>query len=132
MPHRKSSHKRKGGDKAFVQALHKLKSLNSTHRCQAIKLANNNFIRKFCSHVKKLKHKKIHPKYQRALSSRKATLRKLAANKTSLKAKRKILFQKGDILLFLIPLLTSAVGPLAGAVAGGIGKKIIGGVLGDE
>lgn len=117
---RKRQHKRHNASQHFSQALHKLKRLKPAQRCEAIKLSNNNFIRQFCAHVKKLKHQKIHPKYQKALASRKATLRKLTNNKVSLKSKRKILSQKGGFLPAILPLMLGLAGPISNIISSAI------------
>lgn len=81
------------------------------HKCQAMRMANDAFIRKFCSHVKKLRHANVHPAQVKVLSANRAALRKLANSKVSLKSKRKMLSQRGGFVSALIPLIASIAGP---------------------
>ena len=120
-PSKRHSSKRRHGDKKFFQSLHKLKSMSSKHRCQALKMANNSFIRKFCTHIKKLRRMKMKPKQRKFLIRHKSNLKQLVSNKVPLTSKRKILTQKGG-LFPLVPLLLSALAP----VVGGIAKKVFG------
>ena len=118
MPKRQKS--RRGNSNKFVQTLQKLKSLPRAHKCEAMKLANDQFIRKFCSHVKKLRHTKLHPSQRRVLASNRAALRKLSNSKVSLKSKRKILSQRGGFLPALIPLIASVAGPALQGIMGAL------------
>ena len=51
----------------FRTALMRLKRLKSHHQCQAMRMANNAFIRQMCTHVKKLRYKKLKVKQAKAL-----------------------------------------------------------------
>ena len=81
------------------------------HKCQAMRMANDNFIRKFCTHVKKLRHARVHPSQVKVLSANRAALRKLANGKVSLASKRKMLSQRGGFVSALIPLIASIAAP---------------------
>ena len=85
-----------------------------------MKLANNQFIRKFCTHIKKLRHAKLNKSQRKVLQANKATLRKLANGKVSLKSKRKMLSQRGGFLPALIPLIASVAAPAIQGIVGAI------------
>ena len=85
-----------------------------------MRMANDNFVRKFCTHVKKLRHTKLHPSQHKVLAVNRAKLRKLANSKVSLKSKRKMLTQRGGFLPALIPLIASVVGPALQGIMGAL------------
>ena len=118
MARRKAQRKNKRGKKRgmksrvnnFSRAICQLKQMKANDQREAMSMANNAFIRQFCSNVKKLKHAKLTPKLEGKLRRHKAKLRMLANNKTGIKRKRKVLSQRGGIL----PLLMAALPALAG------------------
>ena len=78
-------------------------------------MANNTFIRQFCTRVRKLKHAKLTPKLEGKLRRHKAKLRMLSNGKTAIKRKRAVLSQRGGFLPLLmaaIPAIASVVGSL--------------------
>ena len=108
---------RKGGKKSFVNALRKLSKLHPSQRVAAMKMANDKFVRQFCTKVKLLRRANLSPKVQRVVRSRAKSLRKLVSPKTSVKVKRRMLTQRGGFIGALL-------GPLLG-----LGISAIGSVL---
>ena len=115
--YRKKKYDKKRGKKTcrsnFSSALCQLKRLKGNQQRQAMSMANDSFIRQFCSRVKKLKHAKLSPKLERKLRRHRKKLRMLASTKTSISKKRKSLSQRGG----LFPLLLAAL-PALGSIAG--------------
>ena len=100
----------------FTTTLFRLKKLKASQRHEAIKIANNKFIRDFATQVKKLRQvKSLRPSLQKKLKQHSKALRKLTNKKTSIKMKRKILSQRGGFL----PLILAAL-PAIGSIVGGI------------
>ena len=115
----KHSTKRTNDDKKFHKALCVLKSMKHSDRCKALSCANNNFIQKFSSTVRKVKHRNISAKQRKRLNPYKKHLRKIASSKVSAVHKRKILSQKGaGFLGALLPLAVSVVAPLVNKIFG--------------
>ena len=98
----------------FKAILLKLKKLKRPHQVQALRLANGNFIRKFCSHVQKLRHAKLSPTVLKNVKRHNKILRKLIHKKSSINDKRKILTQHGGG--FFIPLLAAVAGSIASSI----------------
>ena len=122
MARRKTSRKKRGRKRvkkscksSFATALKRLKKLKRHDRYRAMSIANDSFIRQFCSKVKKLKHAKVSPKTRKALQKHKKKLRKLLGKRTTVKQKRTMLSQRGggidwlDILLTAIPVGLSMI-----------------------
>ena len=109
----------------FRRALLRLKNLKGRHQSQAIGMANDTFIRQMCQGVKKLRYnKKVNRQSARRLQRHRANLRQLVSPRLSVHKKRKLLSQRGGILPALIPLLLSAVGPVAGGIVGAAANKL--------
>ena len=121
---RRRQSSRRRGDAKFYRSLRQLKSMSTKHRCQAMKMANDNFVRKFCAHVRKLRQAKLKPEQRKILARHKSVLKKLANNRISLSNKRKILSQRGGFLP-LLPMIMSTAAPLLGKIA----KSVLGGIL---
>ena len=119
---KKAVRRRRGktSSKSFVTALRRLSSLRPSQRIQAVKLANDKFIRQFCNGVKKLRHRPVPPRTLKQLRRQSTKLRKLVSAKTSIKAKRNMLTQRGGFLPMLIAPLISA---LAGSIVGAIRRR---------
>ena len=116
---KRSTTKRTNGDKKFHKALCVLKSMKHSDRCKALSCANNNFIRKFSTTLRKLKYRNISAKQRKRLNPYKKELRKIASPKVSAIRKRKILSQKGaGFLGALLPLAVSVVAPLVNKLFG--------------
>ena len=117
---RKRVVKRKRGRVAkatkFSKAIQALRYMKPNQRYNVIRNANDKFIRDMVSHVKKLRTKKLPPKFQNTLKRYSTKLRMISSPKISLQRKRNTLSQKGGFLPALLPIL----GPIAGAVLGGI------------
>ena len=94
---------------AFANAVRKLSRLRAPQRVQAMKLANNNFVRQFCQNVNQLRHARLPPHVEKKLQQSSTKLRKLVSRKTSLKSKRDMLAQRGGFLGFLLPILLKTV-----------------------
>lgn len=117
--------KKRQHDIKFHHALKKLKQLKPSHRSQAMRMANDSFIRKMCSEIRKLRYKKLPSAKSRVLKRHRSTLRKLINNKTTLATKRKILSQQRGGIFPLLPILMAAAGPALGGLAGAVANKII-------
>ena len=92
-------------------------------------MANNGFIRQMCTHVKKLRYKKLTGKQVKSLKRHAPKLRTLANSKVSLTKKRKLLSQRGGFLSVLAPILMSTIGPAIQGIASGarmIANQIMG------
>ena len=115
---RKTKRNRKSSK--FSKAILSLRRMKPNERCIAIRNANDKFIRDIISHVKKLRTKKLPPKFQKTVKHYSKKLRFISSPKVSLKRKRKTLSQKGGFLPALLPILA----PLAASVVGSIfGRK---------
>ena len=117
MTKRRPSRKANRSNTKFRLALLQLKRLKPHHQCEAMKMANNGFIRQMCTHVKKLRRAKLNGKQIKSLKRHRNKLRTLANANVSLTRKRKLLSQRGGFLPFLIPLLGSIVGPAIKGIA---------------
>ena len=108
----------------------RLKKLKPHHQCQAMRMANNSFIRQMCTHVKKLRYKKLKVKQAQALKRHASKLRSLSNPRVSIASKRKIMSQRGGFLSLLAPVLMSTIGPAIRGIASGakmIANQIMGG-----
>lgn len=113
---KRSGRKRQGGKRrsgkrskgAFVNALKKLSSLRPPQRVEAMKMANNNFVRKFCQNVNSLRRARLSPSLRKRLQRKSKKLRKLVSPKTSVGSKRKMLTQRGGFLSLLLPIVLKA------------------------
>ena len=82
-------------------------------------MANNGFIRQMCTHIKKLRHKKLSGKHVKVLKRHAPKLRQLASSKVPLAKKRRLLSQRGGFLSMLAPVLMSTIGPAIKGIASG-------------
>lgn len=104
----------------FSNAIQSLRRMKMGQRCNAIRFANDKFIRDIVTHVKRLRNKKVSPQVRKSLRKHSKKLRFITNPKVSIQRKRNALSQKGGILPFLLPILA----PLAASVIGGIiGKR---------
>lgn len=97
--------KRRGNGASFSNAMRKLSSLRPPQRVQAMKLANDKFVRQFCQKVKGLQRARLSPSVQKQLRRKSKHLRKLVSPKTSVRTKRGMLTQRGGFLSALIPII---------------------------
>ena len=104
----------KRGKSHFASAIYRLKKLPKRRQVQAIGMANDKFIRQFCSRVKKLRHAKLSPKAASSLKRHRKQLRSLANTRVSVKRKRQILTQRGG------GIFSAILGSLAGASLKGL------------
>ena len=107
---------KKSSNSKFLTALNRLKKLKKHERRQAMSMANDSFIRQFCSKVKSLKHAKVSAKTQKALRRHKKKLQKLMNTRTSISQKRAILSQRGggkidvfDVILAALPFVAAVL-----------------------
>ena len=108
-----------GGGKTFKAVIGKLKKLSPGLQVQAMRSANNRFIRCMCSAVRKLKNKRLSSKVTAGMHRNAKKIRKLISPKTSIRAKRRMLSHKGGFLpLLLAGLGGSLVSSLLGGIAG--------------
>ena len=113
---RRRVRRRQKGSNKFNSTLLRLKKLSPSQRRQAMEIANDKFIRDFTKEVKNLRRADgLRPTLKQKLRRHSKALRKLANNKTSIKAKRRMLSQRGGFL----PLLLAAL-PAIGSIAGGL------------
>lgn len=87
----------------------RLKGLKSHHQCQAMKMANDAFIRQMCTHVKKLRYKKLNGNQMKTLKRHRTKLQTLVNPQVSISKKRQLLSQRGGFISMLAPLLLNAV-----------------------
>ena len=119
--------KRRGGSQRggrvakFRNVVQELKRLKPPQRIKAMKVANNKFIRHFCSEVRKLKYRPLSSALQGRMTQNSKKIRKLINAKTSMQAKRRMLTQRGGFL----PLLLSALAPVLAPLAGKVVRSIL-------
>ena len=106
----------KANSKSFATTLRNLSSLPPSQRVQAMKSANDKFIRQFCNSVKKLRHHPVSPHTSKQLRRQSKKLRKLVSAKTSISTKRRMLSQRGGFLpMLLAPIISALAGTLISA-----------------
>ena len=81
-------------------------------------MANNDFIRQMCIHIKKLRtQRNLKPQQITALKHHAPKLRALVNTKVPLTKKRSLLSQRGGFLPMIAPLLMSVAGPVLRGLA---------------
>ena len=88
--HKSARKDRKRGSSSnnkFSHALQQLRKLNPSQKSQAIGMANGQFIRQMCSHVKKLGYAHVSPKKAKTMKRHTAKLRLISNNKTYISKK---------------------------------------------
>lgn len=95
-----------GGRKRFTAAIRKIRKLSPGLQVQAMRAANDKFIRCMCSAVKRLKNKKLPAKVTVGFRRNAKRIRKLVNPKTNMKVKRSMLTRSGGFL----PLLLAGLG----------------------
>ena len=123
MAKRRATRKVSKSTAKFRTALIRLKKLKPHHQCMAMKMANNGFIRQMCTHIKKLRYKKLKGKQAKAVKRHAQKLKTLADSKVSLRAKRRLLSQRGGFLSMIAPVLMSAIGPAIRGISNLISGK---------
>lgn len=109
-----------GNSRRFVAAIRKLRKLRPDLQVQAMRSANDKFIRCMCKAVRNLKTKRLPPKLTIGLKRNAKKIRKLIKPNTSIRAKRKMLSHRGGFLpLLLAGLAGLAGGPLLSGLLGG-------------
>ena len=69
----------------FSKAIMALRKMKSSDRYNAIRFANDNFIRNLCSNINKLRHMKLSPQQQAIVKKYKSKLKVLCNRRTSIK-----------------------------------------------
>ena len=83
-----------------------------------MEMANNDFIRQMCIHIKKLRtQRNLKPQQIAALKRHAPKLRALVNTKVPLTKKRSLLTQRGGFLPMIAPLLMSVAGPVLRGLA---------------
>lgn len=93
----------------FSKAIMALRKMKSSDRYNAIRFANDNFIRDLCSKINKLRRMKLTPQQQAIVKKYRSKLKVLCNRQSSIKKKRQTLSQKGGFLPFLFPLITPLI-----------------------
>lgn len=115
---RKAKRSKKSGKltvkKKFSAAINKLRRLKCNQQRTAVSGASNEFINDISKTLRRLKTTPnlVSSKHKRSIRKHKSKFKRLAQAKTTLKAKRRILTQKGGFLPFLIPLLGTVIGSI--------------------
>ena len=105
--------RRGGGVRKFKAAIRKIGKMPAGLQVQAMRAANDNFIRCMCRAVRKLKNKRLSPKVTAGMKRNSKKIRKLINPKTSMSVKRNMLSRSGGFL----PLLLAG---LAGSTLSGL------------
>ena len=114
---KKTTKRHSVNSKPFVTTLRRLSSLQPSQRVQAMKSANDKFIRQFCNSVKKLRHQPVSSKTLKQLRRQSLKLRKLVSAKTSINTKRRMLSQRGGFLpMLLAPIISALAGTIISAI----------------
>lgn len=116
---RVTKHNRKCSN--FKLILSKLRKLKRPQQVQAIRLANDSFIREFCSHVKKLRYAKMPMVTANKLKRRSKALQILINKKSAIQRKRKILTQRGGGII--APLIAAFLPTIIGAITSRFRRK---------
>ena len=83
-----------------------------------MRVANNDFIKQMCIHIRKLRNKRnLSHKQIDALHRHAPKLRELASTKVPLTKKRRLLSQRGGFLPMIAPLIMSVAGPVLRGLA---------------
>ena len=104
---------RGAGAKKFKSAIRQMRLLKPPQQLQAMKVANDKFIKHMCREVRKLKHKQLSKPLQVRMQKNAKKIRKLISPRTSMRVKRRLVTQRGGFL----PLV---LGALAGNVLGSL------------
>ena len=95
----------------FSKAIMALRKMKSSDRYNAIRFANDNFIRDLCSKINKLRRMKLSPQQQAIVKKYRSKLKVLCNRRTSIKKKRQTLSQKGGLLPLVLPLIKPLIVP---------------------
>ena len=97
----------------FSKAIMALRKMKSSDRYNAIRFANDNFIRDLCSKINKLRRMKLSPQQQAIVKKYRSKLKVLCNRRTtcSINKKRQTLSQKGGILPLVLPLIKPLIVP---------------------
>lgn len=118
MAKRKSKSKKSGKlvvKRKFYEAIKKLHRLKANQQRAAVSGASNEFVNDISKLLRRLKTSTnlISSKHRRGIKKQRLKFKRLAQAKSTVKAKRRILTQKGGFLPFLIPLIGSVISGLA-------------------
>ena len=95
----------------FSKAIMALRKMKSSDRYNAIRFANDKFIRDLCSKINKVRRMKLSPQQQAIVKKYRSKLKVLCNRRTSIKKKRQTLSQKGGILPLVLPLIKPLIVP---------------------
>ena len=101
-----------GKNSKFSKAISSLLKMRNHERYNAIRYANDNFIRDLCSKINKLKYKKLTRQQEEIVRKYRSKLKVLCDRRKSIQKKRQTLSQKGGkggILPFILPLVAPLV-----------------------
>ena len=115
--------------KNFYHAMQTLKRMKGKRRVKALNNANDNFIKDLSSTLSKVRHQPpnilhTNPNLLRRIQFQRQALQRFSNKSTSMKAKRKMVKQKGGIIPALIPIIAAGIGAL-GAVGSGVGGAAV-------
>lgn len=108
---RKGKRKKATKTSKLSNAIQVLRRMTPSQRCSAIRNANDAFIQDIVSCVRRLRTKKLPPKFKKLIKRYAAKLRVINSTKVNLQRKRKVLSQKGGFIGPLLPMLASVVIP---------------------
>ena len=97
--------------KKFYEAIKKLHRLKGSQQKAAVSGASNEFINDISKTLRRLKcaPNLVSSKFKRRIGKQRSKFKRLSQANTTLKAKRRILTQKGGFLPLLIPLLGTVI-----------------------
>ena len=104
---RKQTAKRKNSK--FSKAISSLRKMRPNERHDAIRHANDRFIRDLCSKLGKLKRKKLTEEERKFVKKHKSKLKVLCNRRNSIAKKRRMLSQKGGLLPLLAPMIARSL-----------------------
>ena len=114
---RRGGGQRGGKAKKFKSVIHQLKRMKAPQRIQAMKMANDKFIRHMSNEVRKLRYKPLPTPVRNQMKRNARNIRKFISRKTSVRAKRRMLTQRGGFIGPLIAGLgATLLGPLVGSL----------------
>ena len=109
MVRRRRKQSAKGKNSKFSKAISSLRKMRPNDRYNAIRHANDRFIRDLCSKIGKLKRKKLTEEERKFVKKHKSKLKVLCNRGNSIKKKRRMLSQKGGFLPDIGNLIGKAV-----------------------
>ena len=115
---RKMAKRKSRKSSKFSEAIRALQRMKGNQRYNAIRHANDKFIREIVSHVRSLRTNKLSPQQRKLLKRHTTKLRFISNPKITLQRKRKNVSQKGGFLSAILPMLAPVVGDVLGNICG--------------